>query len=312
MVEGPIFQAAIMLTDTIPLHVYLVKGSGYAVWIDSGVTSMFPLLVETMALAGVSDGDLRFVLHTHSHHDHIGCNAQLHERTGCLIAAPAWYAAWHADFERHYQEFARPFPHLVPDTPALREEVLGILDAPRPLDLFTQEGAQFNLGGGVSLTAYSFPGHMRAELGWFEHATRTLILGDAITGLDWPLFHSHLSVQGYRDTLVKIGRLLDELQVRRVLLAHFPPLTPPDVRALLARAASYIDTIEATLFRILASQPSVTLTQLWSGLCARMERLQEFRSLNMVDAHVKDLIARGLVREVAAETYSLNDQGGVS
>jgi hydroxyacylglutathione hydrolase len=302
---GPIYQAKIMLSEEIPLHVYLVKGADYAVWIDSGIKSMFPQLVETMQEAGVKDGDLRFILHTHSHHDHIGCNAQLKDRTGCLIAAPAYYAAWHADFERHYQEFARPFPDLIPDTPALRDEVLGILDEPRPLDLFTVEGVTFNLGGGASLTGYSFPGHTLAELGWFEASTHTLILGDAVTGLDWPLFHSHLSVQGYRDTLVRIGRMLDELQVERVLFAHFPPMGPDEVARLLVYAATYINEIESTLIRILASQSTVTLEKLWSDLCARMERQQEFRSLNMVFAHMTDLQVRGLVREEESGVYSL-------
>jgi glyoxylase-like metal-dependent hydrolase (beta-lactamase superfamily II) len=302
---GPIYQAKVMLNEQIPLHVYMVKGAEYAVWIDSGIKSMFGQLVETMQEAGVQDRDLHFILHTHSHHDHIGCNAQLKDRTGCLIAAPAYYAAWHADFERHYQEFARPFPDLIPDTPALRDEVLSILDEPRPLDLFTVEGVTFNLGGGVSLTGYSFPGHMMAELGWFEASTHTLILGDAITGLDWSLFHSHLTVQGYRDTLVKIGRLVDDLQVEQVLFAHFPPMTPDEVAKLLVYAASYINEIESTLIRILASQPTVTLEKLWSDLCARMERLQEFRALNMVFAHMIDLQVRGLVREEESGVYSL-------
>jgi glyoxylase-like metal-dependent hydrolase (beta-lactamase superfamily II) len=303
--NGPIYRAQIMLSDTIPLYVYLVKGGQYAVWIDSGTKGMFAQLSATMQRAGVQDTDLRFILHTHSHHDHIGSNAQLKDKTGCLIAAPAHYAAWHADFERHYQEFARPFPHLILDTPALRDEVLSILDAPRPLDLIIDEGVRFNLGGGVTLTAYRFPGHMLAELGWFEASTRTLILGDAITGLNWPLFHSHLSVQGYRDTLVKIKRLVSELSVEWVLFAHFPPMIPGEVNDLLERAVVYIDTVESTLIRILASQPSVTLAQLWTELCARMERLQEFRSLNMVYAHVQDLLARGFIRQVGPETYSI-------
>lgn len=304
-ITAPIFQAQIMLSETIPLHVYLVKGARYAVWIDSGVKHMFPQLVETMTRAGVSDDDLRFILHTHSHHDHIGCNAQLSDKTDCLLAAPAHYAGWHDDFEVHYQQFARPFPHLVPDTPELREEVLGVLDEPRPLDLVVDEGAAFHLGGGVRLTAYSLPGHMLAELGWFEASTRTLILGDAITGLDWPLFHSHLSVQGYRATLDKIKHLVNDLQVSRVLFAHFPPMTPDDLDGLLARAAQYIDEVETTIIRIAASVSTVTLARLWAETCARMERQQEFRALNMVYAHVQDLIERGLLREVDTETYAL-------
>ncbi len=303
--EGPIFRATTHLSETIPLHVHLVKGTHYAVWIDSGVKAMLPELMATMDRAGVGPGDLRFILHTHSHHDHIGCNAQLQDRTGCLIAAPGHYAAWHADFERHYQEFARPFPRLVPDTPELRAEVLDPLDAPRPLDLAIDEGAQFNLGGGVNLRAYSLPGHMLAELGWFEESTRTLILGDAVTGLDWPIFHSHLSVAGYRDSLARIRRLVRELGVTRVLFAHFPPMAPDEVDGLLARAAAYIDEVESTLIRLIAGAPQVTLEDLWTGLCARLERQREFRALNMVAAHVQDLLARGVICEVETQVYEL-------
>lgn len=303
--NGPIYVAKTQLSETIPLHVYLVKGARYAVWIDSGVQSMLPALVETMQAASVPDRDLRFILHTHSHHDHMGCNAQLQDRTGCLIGAHRHYAAWHSDFERHYQEFARPFPDFIPDTPALRDEVLSILDEPRPLDLFIEEGMQFNLGGGVSLQAISLPGHLLAEFGWYEALTGTLILGDAVTGLDWPLFHSHLSVSGYRSSLDKIHRLLTELEVRQVVFAHFPPMTPVETAELLRRAHAYLDSIEVTLLRILAESEQVTLETLWRETCARLGRMQEFRSLNMVFAHVQDMLERSIIHVVGAQQYAL-------
>ena len=303
--NGPIYQARIQMAPWAPLNVYLVKGSQYAVWIDSGINSMFPLFVETMQRAGVADGDLKFILHTHSHHDHMGSNGQLKKRTGCLIAAPAHYAAWHADFERHYHEFARPFPHLMPDTPELRQEVFEILDEAAPLDLFVDEGVQFNLGGGVTLRAYSLPGHLLAELGWFEESTRTFILGDAVTMLEGPFFHSHLSVQGYRDTLRKLDRLIDELDARLVLMAHFEPMRPDAVHALIVKAHAYVDEIEATMIRLVASQATMTLEQLWRGTCRQLRRKEEFRALNMVNAHVQDLLARGVLAEVAPETYAI-------
>lgn len=304
--NAAIFQAKIDLSPTIPLHVYLVKGARYAVWIDSGVKAMFPLLQETMTLAGVQPGDLRFILHTHSHHDHIGCNAQLKAYTGCLIAAHRHYAAWHADFEQHYQAFARAVPDLIADTAALRAEVLDILDAPAPLDLHLPESEiAFDLGGGVVLRSLWLPGHLLAEHGWYEEATRTLILGDAITGLDWELFHSHLSVQGYRDSLNTLRHTLQTTPVETVIAAHYAPMTPAEALALCDRADAYIDSVEAMLIRILASSDTVTLATLWATLCQRMERLQEFRSLNMVRAHLADLEGRGLIRQIDLHHYQL-------
>jgi glyoxylase-like metal-dependent hydrolase (beta-lactamase superfamily II) len=299
---GRIYGAHVQLTPAILLNVYLVKGDNYAVWIDSGTAQMFPLFLETMQAAGVTQRDLRFILHTHSHHDHIGSNGQLTDATGCLVAAHPMYAAWHADFEVQYQELARPFPHLMPDTPELREEVLGILDHPHPIDLFIDEGVQFNLGG-VSLRPFLLPGHMLVEFGWFEETTRTLILGDAVTGLDWPIFHSHLSVSGYRDTLDRVAQLVQELDVQLILFAHFPPMRPTELAPLLIQARAYINEIEATILAILGEGPA-TLEQLWHATCARMDRGVEFRSLNMVKAHIDDLVARDLARVVGDEQYS--------
>lgn len=300
--SGPFFTAYRRLNEAIELTVPLVRGSEYAVWIDSGIKPMFADLLGVMDRAGAGGNlrsggvPLRFVLHTHSHHDHIGCNAQLAAATGCLIAAPGHYRAWHQDFERHYQEFARPFPDLMPDTPELRAEVLDILDGPRDLDLVIDEGAVFNLGGGVELEAFSFPGHMLAELGYFERSTRTLILGDAVTGLDWPIFHSHLSVPAYRETLEKIRRLIAARGVERVMAAHFGAMSAGETLDLTRRADVYIDGIERTLLDLLG-EGTGTLEGLWRGLCRRHGKLEEFRSLNMTAAHLRDFRERGLARE---------------
>ena len=304
--NSALYQAKIALNGPIPLHVYLVRGARYSGWIDSGISSMFPLLRETMTLAGVGPGDLRFILHTHSHHDHIGCNGQLKAWTGCSIAAHPHYAAWHADFERHYQEFARGAPDLVADTPALRSEVFDVLDAPAPIDihLSAQETA-FDLGGGVVLRSLWLPGHLLAEHGWYEESTRTLILGDAITGIDWPLFHSHLSVQGYRDSLMTIRRFLQTTPAQAVVAAHYAPMTPEAALALCDRADAYIDAVETGLIRILAEGEAATLEHLWMTLCRRMGRQQEFRALNTIRAHLDDLERRGLARQVDPRRYVL-------
>ena len=305
LADAPVYRTSVMLTESTPLHVHLVKGEQFSVWIDSGVRSMFPDLLATMAAAKVDRERLRFVLHTHSHHDHIGCNGQLRRATGCLIAADPTYATWHANFETHYQEFARPFPSLVPDTDELRHEVLSILDEPVPLDIELTEGVVFDLGGGTRLHAISLPGHMLAEYGWWESGSGYLLLGDAVTGLDWPIFHSHLDVAAYRATLDKLERILEEKQIRRVALAHFPDMDPATFMELLAKARRYIDAVEATILGVLGSTATATLEVLWRETCRRHTRAQDFRALNMVHAHLVDLQARGLVASKGEHHYAL-------
>ena len=132
-----IFYVKSMLAgDYLPLYVTLVKGADYSVWVDSGTKSMYPMLKEAMATAKVSDESLRLVVQTHSHSDHIACNVALKKQTGCLIAGHKHYAHWHSDLERHFQEWNRPIPELMPDTAEQRAVFTEWFDAPHHLDIF--------------------------------------------------------------------------------------------------------------------------------------------------------------------------------
>lgn len=302
-----IAQTSIWLTEEIPLYVYLVKGRDYGVFIDSGVKPMFADFINTIEEFGLALADIKYILHTHSHHDHIGCNAALKAATGCQVAAHKHYAHWHSDFERHYQEFARPFPKLIEDTTGLRAEVLDILDGPHTVDLLVDEGSVFSLGGGVGLEAYCFPGHMMAELGWYEKLSGTLILGDVITLMEAPFIHGHLTVGGYRDSLEKISLLMNKHPVELVLMAHFPPMGPHQLTALINQAHEYLDKIEVTVIQIIKNGRAVSLKTLWQSLCDRLGKVAEFRALSTVYAHIEDLMAKNIVIENIDGTYSLKN-----
>lgn len=297
------------LTEQIRLHVPLVMGERAAALIDTGVKPMFVALREMISAAGVGPahdrGGLRWIVHTHSHHDHIGCNASVQATFGSLIVGPGHYASWHEDFERHFQEFARPVPELIPDSEELRAEVLDILDEPRPLDLHLGPGDVIDLGGGVRLEAIDASGHMLAELAYVERSTSTLVLGDAITGLDWPIFHSHLDVGAYRATLARLEALIPANSIRSVQAAHFGRLGADETLDLIDRARVYIDAVEAAVLRQLAGATRVSLEQVWTGVCESMGRIREFRALNMVRAHLADLESRGLCRGTGGDEFEL-------
>lgn len=292
-----IWEASIELGGGIPLNVHLVKGERFAVWIDSGVKTMFPLLKATMEAAGAPPEKLRFVLHSHPHAHHIGSDGQLQRYTGCLIAAQSRYAHWHTDFERHFREYAGAFPDLIPETPALRASVFDALDEEHPVDLHINETVQFDLGRAF-LSGYRFSGHMNSELAWFERHTRTFIFGDAITLVDNPIMHSHLDVAGYRHSLDRIEELLDELDVGQVLYAHHAPMTPFETRRLLDRVRTYLDRLDTIVLNLITGHGEIGLKDLWEKVTATMERQQDLRSLTTVNAHVQYLMREGKVKEI--------------
>src|SRR5262249_22959129 len=138
-------------------------------------------------------------------------------------------------------------PDLIPDTPELRRETIATMDGPLRVDLQIGEGFRADLGAGVSLEAFALPGHLPWELGYFEAGSGTLILGDAVTGYDWPLFHGHVQPVAFRATLHRLRALTHELPIRRVLAAHYPALDGAAFLALLDRVEAYLDAVDAAV-----------------------------------------------------------------
>lgn len=302
-IDAAIWQMEQTLAPGIPLHVHLVKGET-AVLIDTGLASTFPHIERLLATAGVPAPDVRLVLLTHPHHDHIGSNRQVRRATGALFAAPRGAEPWIEDHERQLREFALHHPDLIPDTPALRAETIATMDGPLRVDLQIGEGFRADLGAGVSLEAIALPGHLPWELGYVEAASGTLILGDAVTGYDWPLFHGHVLPGAYRTTLRRLRALTRDRPIRRVLPAHFPALTGDAFLALLDRVEAYLDAVDAAVAGEVQRAGEADLATVWRGVCAAMDKEPEFRALVTVEAHLRELLERGAIVRSGPERYT--------
>ncbi len=286
----------------VPLHVHLVVGTEYAVWVDSGNASMYPQLQATMEEAGVDANRLRLIVQTHPHFDHIGCSGRLRRDHHALTAGHAAHADWHQNFEQHIKMYALTFPDLVEATPALRAGILEQLDEEHPLDIHIQEGAEFDLGEAMLVT-YQFSGHMEHELGYFEKATKTLILGDTLPPLNAPVLFGHVTVGGFRQSLARIEELLDELQIETVLLTHYPPQTASQTRDLLAATAEYLDRIDTIVLNLIIGHQEIHLKDLWKAVCKTMQKEPDYRALRTVEAHVRGLIKKGKVKVLEPQMY---------
>ena len=291
------------LSQEVPLTVHLVTGRNYAVLIDTGVADMFGLIHNLITTTLADPHQVKLILNTHAHHDHIGCNARLSELTGALVGAPGEHRRWHSDLDAHYREFALEHPDLIPDTPQLRADVLATIDGPRDVDLYITEGQVADLGGGVKLEAVSLPGHMPDELGFVERQTATLILGDSLTGVAWSFFHGYSDVDVYAATLQKLRAVIRDEHIRLVRPAHYEELSAPEALAVIDRIAAGMAAVDSAIRRTAQAQPEFSLQEMWLAVSEQMAKTPDFRGLRVVEAHLKRLERLGEVRAVPAQEF---------
>ncbi len=297
------------LVAKTPVRVTLVNGAAFAVLIDTGTKQMAPAILELIRDTAGDPQRVRLVMNTHAHHDHIGANHQVKAACGSLLAAPRETIAWIEDFEVHYREFCLVAPEVLPDAPWMREEALSILDAETHVDLCPEEGDLIRLGRGVELELLALPGHLKAEIGFIETATNTLIIGDAvinngITDLG-PMFHGYQRAAAYKSTLRKLRALAEQRRFETVVSAHLPIVDWKGFVELVDRAESFVSRIESDLLATVEEQEDGTLKEIWEALCEKWGYRKEFRGLAMVMTHLDLLVAANAVGRSQAGTYRI-------
>jgi glyoxylase-like metal-dependent hydrolase (beta-lactamase superfamily II) len=300
---GPgIWELREPLTDEVSLYLHVVVGPAGSALVDGGLPRSLPAVDRLLTDAGVADADLRWLLNTHAHHDHIGTFAALRERAGAAVVAAPGAVRWLEDPDANLREFAFHRPDIVPETPELHAELDPTYGPPCPVDVAMTGGGSVRLGGDVVLEAVELPGHVTAELGWLERSTRTLLLGDAVTGTTWSFFHGHLRPTEFRRSLHRLRALTVNEHVRLVCMSHYASRSGADFLLLLDTVERYLDDVTATVEGVLSEAPT-TLTEVWQRTCAGMGRTAEFRSLAMVQGHLHEAVAAGRARRLGPDEY---------
>ena len=296
--DGKVHTTRTTLMPGVPLCVYGVKGGRYSVVIDTGIAAMRDSLLELCSELG----PVAFVLLTHAHADHIGCNQTVTEATGARVAA-AGALPWIEDMEAHYREFCLVGEgDDLPDSPEQREEILGLMDGGVKVDVVVGEGTRFRLDDDTELRTIALPGHKLEEVAWWDPASGDLFMGDLFLALAAPFFHGFQTARGFRSSLARVERMLADGSVRRVLSAHHDPLEPEGAAGELERSRAFLDDVRDATIEVAAAGRShgVTFSELWRGVCQALDRQLEFRGYAMLQCQVDELVQEGvLMRESA-------------
>ncbi|KQS69376.1 MBL fold metallo-hydrolase [Modestobacter sp. Leaf380] len=292
----------------VSVYAFALTGGGIGL-VDCGWLSEPGWEALTGGLTGIgsSVGDVRGVLVTHMHYDHLGLAGRVREASGAWIAMhPAdgdVVRAWNR--RDGAQAVARNVEFLVglgADTDTAAADV----GSPERWTRFTEMAVPDRdlLDGDVadfpgwSLRAVHTPGHTAGHLCFAEERTGLFLSGDHVL----PRISPNISTESggapdpLRDYLSSLGAVRDRPEPTEVLPAHEWRFT-----GLATRAQELLDHHETRLAELLAAvraHPGSTPWELaahltWSRPWSSYERGMRVFAVTETDAHVRLLASRG-------------------
>jgi glyoxylase-like metal-dependent hydrolase (beta-lactamase superfamily II) len=196
-------------------RVYVIEDSDGLTLIDASVPGQTDRILAQVKELGKEPKDVKRLLLTHAHPDHVGSLPELKAATGAQLITHA--------LERPVVEGKMPIPRVEPKTPgAFTLRPPNTILKPTPVDRELQGGETLDIMGG--LEAVFTPGHAPGHLAFWQPQKRILIAGDVIFnlfGLGLPL--AFLTVDMAEDKR-SIRKLVD-LKPALICFGHGNPIT---------------------------------------------------------------------------------------
>jgi metallo-beta-lactamase class B len=184
---------------TCGISAILITGRDGHVLIDSGTEAGADLVAANIRRLGFKLSDVRFLLHSHEHHDHVGGMARLRELTGGTVVASSIAA-----------------PVMRSGRAGEGDPQLGMNPAmsPVPVGRVIRDGEKLRLGG-IQLTAFETKGHTHGALSWQwvsceGGVCRTIVYADSLTPVsrdDYRFSDRPAVVEAFRASIARVGAL---------------------------------------------------------------------------------------------------------
>jgi metallo-beta-lactamase class B len=140
----------IYYVGTIGVSSYLITTAEGHILLDTGFDDTVPIIQRSVEQLGFRLADIKIILSSHAHIDHVGGHARMKQLTGAQIHMSA------ADARTLASGGADDYIQWPKET---------ILYAPVKADRLLADGERVTLGG-VTLTAHLTPGHTRGATTW--------------------------------------------------------------------------------------------------------------------------------------------------
>jgi glyoxylase-like metal-dependent hydrolase (beta-lactamase superfamily II) len=279
-----VFQIACPFGEGSIVYVYYLDGDQPAL-VDTGVKASPTEVIEpALRAAGKPLANVRFILNTHGHWDHMGGNeaarrlapqarVYLHENDKHLMESADAHV-------KGYSSYAARLLRTPGGLEAVDTLQRASIEAPAAVDEWVTEGQTISLGGGRRVRAVSTPGHSRGSTSYLLEDQGALFTGDAIQGLgsrprQLPLVFD--DSQSYRATILKVSELGIQALCMGHAMASFSPEAGSgpvrcgqEAQAFLKDSGEGAKAVEEAARSILAGAPRLDFDSFARQLVARL------------------------------------------
>lgn len=187
------------MVGTCGISAILIASNGGHILIDGGTEKGAELVAANVRRLGFKLTDVKYLLHSHEHHDHVGGIARLQQLTGAQLVASERAAAVFATGTAGPDD---PQVGINPPFPAAR------------VDRVVKDGEMIRLGE-LGLTAIATPGHTPGALTWHWGSCdggvcRRMVYADSLSPVsrDDYKFTAHPAVvAAFRNSFEKVASL---------------------------------------------------------------------------------------------------------
>ncbi len=255
-----------------------------AVIIDTGLKETAIHIRHLLDRLGIGAKQVNAIINTHSHHDHIGSNAELKEYYQCPVIAHCFAVAWIENHQKQYTEFLERYKSIFPPDDSIRNAFFENLGKAASVDDTFNDLVAFQVGE-RHLNLIHTPGHSKDSTIVFEAGTGTLIAGDSLMGRGvGRALPQYENLASYRDSLLRIAHL----RPQKLYTAHFEPFLNDAVETFINASFQITLEIDRVLSNIYSTGESFKLLDLTRELCRKMNAEPAIQTLYTVEAHVKE------------------------